>query len=207
MRSDDHPGSSTTTGTQIFGDGLELQHHLGVVTDKLADFIDQEHDALVATTIQILAHPFAEIGNVEGKHRLQIFHALQRRGLGLPGGIGPGLSHFIAAETIGIAFILPGRPLELGKLLLKGLVLTTGIQFALQMGDMRVIGAVAESLVEHAQEDFEDRIFFVFGIGSTVDVEEDHLRAAINRRVDIAEEQAVIQLVTEKIDGSARLTI
>jgi len=117
------------------------------------------------------------------------------------------LSHFIAAETIGIAFILPGRPLELGKLLLKGLVLTTGIQFALQMGDMRVIGAVAESLVEHAQEDFEDRILFVFGIGTAVDVEEDHLRAAINRRVDIAEEQAVIQFVTEKIDGGARLTI
>ena len=44
-------------------------------------------------------------------------------------------------------------------------------------------------------------------IGPVVDVEEDHRRAGINRRVDIAEEQAVIQLVTEKIDGSARLTI
>ncbi|MNG04043.1 hypothetical protein D3C84_871480 [compost metagenome] len=40
LRRHNHPSAATTSSTKILGDGLQFEHHLGVVADELAHFID-----------------------------------------------------------------------------------------------------------------------------------------------------------------------
>ena len=56
LAGDDDPGAAVAEGAQLLGDGLEGQHQLRVVTDELADFIDQEDDAMAGRLgIEVLA--------------------------------------------------------------------------------------------------------------------------------------------------------
>ena len=46
---DNDPGFAIAGAAQIFGHGLQVEHEIAVVTDILADFIDEEHDMMVMT--------------------------------------------------------------------------------------------------------------------------------------------------------------
>ena len=72
---------------------------------------------------------------------------------------------------------------------------------------MRMIGAIAHTLIEHSQKDFQDRVFFVLSISTTVDIEQDYFRAPVYCRMNITKQQAVIDFVAEKLNSRLSLAI
>ena len=72
---------------------------------------------------------------------------------------------------------------------------------------MWMISAITHTLIEHPQKDFQDRVFFVLSIGTTVDIEQDDFRAAVYCRMDITKQQAVIDFVAKKFYCGLSLAI
>ena len=45
LRGHDDPRPPVADCAELLGDGLQIEHQVGVVADELADLVDQEHDA------------------------------------------------------------------------------------------------------------------------------------------------------------------
>ena len=64
LRCDHDPRSTTADCPQLLSDRLEIEHQVRIAPNKLADFVDQEHDSLLRPLgVQILLDPPAEVLN------------------------------------------------------------------------------------------------------------------------------------------------
>ena len=82
---------------------------MGVLANELADFVHQEHDALIrAAFIQVLLHPLGKAFDIEAKVVLKPLNP----GIGildfLPQGLRQSSSQCINLEVISVALIFPG---------------------------------------------------------------------------------------------------
>lgn len=73
--------------------------------------------------------------------------------------------------------------------------------------DMRMVSAISRALIEDAQENFENGIFFVFSICAAVDIKENYFSIAVNCSVDITVKKGIADFLFEKLDGSFCLAI
>ena len=64
----------------------------------------------------------------------------------------------------------------------------------------------ADVLIENFEEDFKDRIFFVFGRSAAIDVEKDDICVAVYCCMDITEQHAVGNFLAEELDRMLSLT-
>ena len=56
---------------------------------------------------------------------------------------------------------------------------------------MRMVSAISQALIEDAQENFENGIFFVFSICAAVDIKENYFSIAVNCSVDITVKKGI----------------
>ena len=72
-----HPCTAVAFCAQLLGDGLKVQHKLGLTTDELADFIDKEYKALIAALlVEVPIYPFGEV--LDGE-RQPLFEVVDER--------------------------------------------------------------------------------------------------------------------------------
>ncbi len=81
------------------------------------------------------------------------------------------------------------------------------VEPALHLGDVRMVAAVAELLVEDLQEHAQDRIAPAAAVGLAVDVEQDDVGTGVDGALDVAGEHGVLDLAVEKINRPARLAL
>ena len=77
--------------------------------------------------------------------------------------------------------------------------LALAVEMPLHVGDVRVIGAVALQFVEHLQKHRQDRLSAGLGVGSTVDVEQDHVGMAVDGFLYVGEHQLIADLFLEEL--------
>ena len=57
-----HPGPPAADGAEVLGDGLQVEHQVGVLADELPDLVDQEDDAVAgAAAVEVLLDPLGEV--------------------------------------------------------------------------------------------------------------------------------------------------
>lgn len=206
----DHPGPAAAEGAEIFGDGLEVEHQVGVLTDELTDLVHQEDQAMAGTpAVEVVAHPAGEVF-----HREQGFEVLL--GLVEPGpdargalaqGRGEGAGHLVGVEAIAVPLLLPvgaGAGAEGG---LEGIKAPHDVQAPFQIGDVGVVAAVAEFLVEDLEEDPQDGVAAAGVVGLAVDVEKDDVHVPRHGALDVRREHGVLDLAVEKREGGLGLAM
>ena len=126
---------------------------MGVVADELPDLVHQEHDPLIRPpAVEVALHPLGEVLDRQREVALCAVHpGLDRRGA-LTESFDERGDDLIAVELPGITFLQPRRT----SFALEGGVedgeLTTLVEVALHVGDVRMIAAVALLFVEDLQE-------------------------------------------------------
>ena len=62
LRRDEHPRFAVAFARQVMLQRLEIQHHVGIITDVLADFINAENNMMVVSlAFNVLLHEFGKI--------------------------------------------------------------------------------------------------------------------------------------------------
>ncbi|CAM8576621.1 hypothetical protein ESCOMMO153M_22600 [Escherichia coli] len=75
LRSHDNPGAATADYPKVFGNSLQLQHHLRIFANELTDFIHHKEDVLTIV-IQPLFYPLAKIIDIQREVFIELFHPL-----------------------------------------------------------------------------------------------------------------------------------
>ena len=89
---------------------------------------------------------------------------------------------------------------------LEGLQLALRSRCRSRCGDVRMVPAVAELLVEDLEEDAEDGVAPADAVGLAVDVEQDDVDVAVDGALDVAGEHGVLDLAVEELDGALGLS-
>ena len=183
---------------------------MGVLADELADLVHQEDDAVVgAPAVEVFLDPLGEV--LDGQQGLEVVLGLVEpgpRALGaLAQGVRQGLHQLVGVEAVAVSLLLPvdiGGGAERG---LEGVQLALGVEVPLQVGDVRMVAAVAQLLVEDLEEDPEDGVAPAAAVGLAVDVEQDDVDVAADGALDVADEHGVLDLAVEELDGALGLSV
>ena len=196
LAGDDDPRPTLRRGTKLLGDGLQVEHQLGVVADELTDLVDQEDDAVAGGPgLEVGVHQLGEGLDVDAVLVARAVEPLAGGFLALPERDRERMHDIVAQEVDRIALGLPSGAVALGEGRTEGVIRALLHQVALHVGDVRRIGAEAELLVEHAQEHLEDDVALVLAVGLGVDVEEHHVGTAAHRALDVGEQHRILDLV------------
>ncbi|MNQ59776.1 hypothetical protein D3C85_740370 [compost metagenome] len=196
MRGDDDPGAALADGAEVFGDGLQGQHQLGVAADELANLVDQKQHAVFGRLgFQVFIDPAAEVFHGDAEGLLGVLEPLVRGLGGEVEGRGYRLFDVVLVELVTVTLLHPLQPGGLVEGLFEALVDATLAEVAFHVGDVRVIAAEAPVLVEHAQEYVEDRVAGIVGAGFAVDVEQDDIGGIGHGLVDVGADHGIAQLV------------
>ncbi|MCY1354413.1 hypothetical protein D9M69_407890 [compost metagenome] len=192
---DNDPCAALTDGAEVFGDGLQGQHQPGIATDELANLVHQEQDAVLGRLgIKVLAHPVAEVLDRDAESLLGLLEPLVRCFGGQSQYLRQGLLDIVLIELVAIALFGPDQTGRFVEGLNKTLIDAALGQVALHVGDVWMVAAESLVLVEHAQEDIEDRVAGIVGARLAVDVEQDDISAIGNGFVDICANHRIAHL-------------
>ncbi len=158
--------------------------------------------------VQVILDPASEV--LDGQERFEILLAAFEPGPrplgGLAQGLRQGLDQLVGIEAIAVAFRLPiaiGNGAERG---LEGVELALSREVPLQVGDVRMVPAEAELLVEHLEEDPQDGVAPAGGVGLAVDVEQADIDGGADGALDVGGQHGVLDLAVEEIDGAPGLS-
>ena len=144
----DNPGPAMTDCAKLFGDGLQVEHEVGVAADELADLICQEHDAVLwALAVQITLDPFGKIFHGKAEIIFRSIDPLLHRAFALSQGLGERSDDFVPMKFPGVSLLYPrltGHPLKRRMENPKPPLL---VKMAFHMGNVGVVAAIALLLV------------------------------------------------------------
>ena len=111
MGGHDDPRAALANSAEVFGDGLQGQHQLGVGADELADLIREEQDAVLGRLgVEILFDPMAKVFDRDAEGLFGILEPLMRRLGGKVENAGQRLLDVVLVELIAVALIEPVQP-------------------------------------------------------------------------------------------------
>ena len=110
LRGDHDPSPAAADGAEVLGDGLQVEHEMGVLADELADLVHQEDDAVAgASAVQVLLDPAGEI--LDGQEGLEVVLRLFEPGPGPLDGLAQSLRQclhqLVRVKAVAISFQLP----------------------------------------------------------------------------------------------------
>ena len=158
----DDPNFSERIFPQIFYDGLQIQHAVDIIRDKLPHFISQENQMIVS---RLLVHIFF-YAFCEGIHTdfIAFFAVVDPAASALFAHVGDfnkGFYNHIFVVINLLAGIFPGQIRLLLEDLLKRRVLAILIKDFLHLRNPRDAGGIAQLFIEDFVEDFDDRKFAI----------------------------------------------
>ena len=207
LAGDDDPRPALAAHTKLFGDGLQVQHQLGVLADELADLVNKEDDAMAwALGVQVVTHQFSKAFDVDAVTVTGIVEPLAS-GLGrhLQSSTQTG-DDVVAQEVHGIAFVGPIVAVGGLKGVFEYLKTTLGNEVTLHVRHVWCVARQTLHLVEDAQEHLQDGVAIGLSIGFGIDVEEDDVGLAGHGAANVAQKHRVFDLRFEELRCMPPLT-
>ena len=179
LAGDGDPHLTLAGSAQIFGDSLQIHHQFAVISDILADLINQEYNMVVfALFAAVLTYIICKLVNGKAVGALRICrpvscclfaHNAKRRN---------GFNDFVLNEIVVFSRFFPGASIDLKEFILELLILAGLIQLPLKICQERNRTTIAKVFIENLHEDILDSLFIRLGIRGTlgVHIEEDHIR-------------------------------
>ena len=85
LRGHDYPGVPVADCAELLGNGLEVEHEMGVVSNEPTDLVHQKHyPVALALTVEIALHPFGEVLHREAEVILTAIDPFLNRAFTLP---------------------------------------------------------------------------------------------------------------------------
>ena len=201
LTGDDDPCAAFAAGAQLLGDGLQVEHELGVLPNELPHLVDQkDHAVRRAFGLQVLVDQVGKAFDVDLVAVTGFVEPLACRLGAHAQGLAQTGDDFVAHEVHSVALGFPGATTGGLKSLLEGVEDAFADQVSLHVGHMGRIARQALHFVEHAQEDLQDGVTVVFGIGLGVDVEQDDVGVTCHGAADIAQQHGVFDLGLKELD-------
>ena len=206
LAGDDEPCLPLAFFAELFADGLQIEHEVGIVADILADLIDQKDDMMIFSFfLNVRLYALGEVFNADGilPRRLftpvagsRIAHKTDRRER-----IDDGILNKIEI----LPRIFPSIAVFLQECRLECLIPAFVRQTAFQIGKIGHRSAKALHLVEYLQKDAYDRIFVALSvrIALGIDVEQDDIGRRGGSKLHIRQDHLVFDLmiVDKIVDG------
>ena len=195
----DAPGA---LGVQRLGDGLQVEHEVGVGPDELADLVDEE---VQPKTGLLPVQPLADLlGEVLDRHRILVAvlgEDVHRCRPGLAGDLGVGRGHVELLEDPLLATLRPLPPGDASVGRLELLVLAAVVQVPLESGDVALVAVVAATVVEDLHEHLQQRIGLILADQGRllVDVEQQALRRNARGLAQQRGQECALGLVAETV--------
>ena len=209
LRGHEHPRAARALGVERLGDGLQVEHQLGVRADELANLVDEEVQAEVR--VILLVEPGLHlVGEVLDRDRVR-GAVLLDDALGRPAvHLGEGTVDARAFQGALLAPLSPGDARDALERLLERVVLSAVVEVALEPGDVSLVAVVAAALVEDLDEHLEQGVGLVLADqgGLLVDVEQQALGRDAVCLVEQAGQEGVGALGPEAVgDVLARVVL
>jgi len=112
----------------------------------------------------------------------------------------------VGVQIEGVTLINPLGSSDIAIGRMKTAEFAFGIEHPLHVRDVRMIGTVAQHLVEDVEKDSEDRVFLA-SVRLAVDVEEDDISIGVHRALDVSSKHGIGDLAIEKLDGALGLAV
>ena len=190
----DDPDLAAASGSQVFGNSLQIEHQLGIVADVLADLIHQENQATVAAfTHQVFLDQFGKILDADPVGVIRFFAPIAACRFGHEADFGQCIHDVVLDEVKPVADLCPWLAMVGRKPLFEFVISSLLYQMPLQVGQKRDSAAESLHFVKHLEEDGDNRVFAVFAghVALRVDIEQDHVRQAIGGKLHVRQHHRV----------------
>ena len=172
LRGDDHPCTAVGLHRKILGNGLQLEHQFGVLTDELANLVHQEDDAVV--TVRLPVKPLLHVvGEILHRGTVAVLVAFGNNILiRLAGHFAVSFADLVVPQNEFRTTFGPRFARFFGKCLFERLELAIVVQILFEFRNVRRSAVVSTGLIEDADERVQQRRHAAF-IGFLIDVEQD----------------------------------
>ena len=207
LGSDDDPDFAIAGAAQIFGHGLQVEHEIAVVTDILADFIDEEHDMMVmAFFVDILFDAAGKFFDGDAIGLDGFLTPVPCRFFRHDPHINQDIDNIVLDEVEFMSRIFPRFATGSGKFLFEFVVAAFFRQIAFQVG--YIGNRATESL--HFVEDFEEYVddgvlvLFAIGVALGVDIKKDDICRRFGGQFHIGQHHRIFDfmIIDEVVNGS-----
>ena len=193
----DDPSFAHALLTKFLGNGLEIEHQLGIIADVLPDFIHQKYNMVVVPlALDIALDALGEVLDADGIRLHRLFAPVPCRCLAHEIHRNKGIYHAVLDEVEVLPGVLPRVAVFFLKSSLKLIVAAFLGKPPFQIGNMGDGTAEALHLIEDFEEYIDDGIFVLlavcFALG--VDVEEDYIRRGVSRQLHVGKYHWVYDL-------------
>ena len=194
----DDPSFAHALLTKFLGNGLEIEHQLGIIADVLPDFIHQKYNMVVVPlALDIALDALGEVLDADGIRLHRLFAPVPCRCLAHEIHRDKGIHNAVLNEVK----VLPGIFPRLAVLFLKSsLELVVSSFFGkppFQISDMGNGTAEALHLIEDLEEYIDNGILVLFAVRFAlgVDVEENHIGRGFSRQLHVGQYHRVYNLL------------
>lgn len=206
LRRNEDPGSPVADCRQGLDDGLQVEHQLRVLSDELADLIDEEVEPEAGRLpVDVLPGHSRKILDRDAVVLADLPHYTQRLRLGHTEvlGIRPRECR-LARRRQCLAVLLPFAAVHPQIGLLERRELAAHVEVVLEAGNVSLLPEIAATLVQHLHEHLEDRgrVVTADPVELLIDVEEDAFRRHAGALRQVGSHDLILDLGQQDVSGA-----